>query len=107
MKSLQTPRKWSTAKLRPSAFLAHHGSSNNHPAEKELEDFLFGRLPRYERKKIEFHLKGCFFCSETLIGLGDFIGSLRRAMGVHQLCLSWPSSWESAWPLDPARSTAD
>jgi hypothetical protein len=105
MKSLLTPRKPSvTVKPVPSVSRTspHKCGSqqidtlqarDRHPAEEDLEEFLFGRLSERQRKNIEIHLHDCNSCRESLVALADIIGLLRAAMGMHELCASWPASW--------------
>jgi hypothetical protein len=107
MKRLQPLRKQSvTAKpvLSVSRELFRKSSSkpgvalqarNYHPAEEDLEEFLFGRLPERQRQLIETHLHDCDSCRESLVDSADIVSLLRMAMGVHELCASWPESWES------------
>jgi nitrogen-specific signal transduction histidine kinase len=81
MKSLQTPRERSvTVKPRLTTL---------HPAEEDLEGFLFGRLEECQRQNLESHLRGCTFCRESLVKM-DFAGELRMATGVPEHCSSWP-----------------
>jgi hypothetical protein len=74
-------------------------AKDRHPAAEDLEEFLFGRLPESQRLNIESHLRNCHPCSEDLVAAADMIGVLRKAMGIHELCASWPKSWESPTQL--------
>jgi hypothetical protein len=119
MNSLQTLRAQSvTAKPVPSVsrevFRERSGkpivvlqARHHHPAEEDLEEFLFGRLPERQRQLIETHLHDCDSCRESLIDSADIIGLLWIAMGMHELCATWPESWESPTGLKPVISNED
>jgi hypothetical protein len=105
MKCLQTRRQLVATKVAPAPclqfsqewdfqFIATRQPKESHPDEEDLEEFLFGRLPECQRQNIESHLHACDSCSERLIALADFIRVLRKAMGMHELCETWPQRWE-------------
>ena len=116
MNSLQPIRKQSvTAKPVPSVSrevsrkrngqpIVFVQPTHHHPTEEDLEEFLFGRLPERQRQIIETHLDDCDSCLKSIVDSADFVGLLQMAMGMHELCASWPASWESPTWLRRVRS---